>query len=163
MSALRAPLEGGCACGAVRYRISADPATLYACHCLTCQAQSGSAFNLSLRVTRDAFHLMRGEMASVPIPTDSGRAKAGHFCPRCGGRLIHVTEGVPHISVRAGTLDRRAELQPVGHIFVRSAQSWIRFPDDVLVYQGAPADGQAALIERWRQRMAEPPKGGAPS
>ena len=47
------PLEGGCQCGAVRYAISAAPLTLYCCHCTECQAQSSSAFGMSMLVDYD--------------------------------------------------------------------------------------------------------------
>src|SRR5260370_24713374 len=41
-------LEGGCACGAVRYRLTAPPLIVHACHCRDCQKQSGSAFVLNM-------------------------------------------------------------------------------------------------------------------
>ncbi len=37
------PREGGCACGAVRYRLTSDPLFTHCCHCLNCQRQTGSA------------------------------------------------------------------------------------------------------------------------
>ena len=40
MSVLR---EGGCACGAVRYRLASAPLFVHCCHCLNCQRQTGSA------------------------------------------------------------------------------------------------------------------------
>ncbi len=46
------PLQGGCACGAVRYTLKSAPVALFACHCTLCQRQSGSAFGQSLRVRR---------------------------------------------------------------------------------------------------------------
>ena len=149
---LAPPLEGGCACGAVRYRVSMPPVTLYGCHCTSCQAQSGTAFNLSLRVETAGFVITRGEPARIEIATDSGRAKHGLFCPHCGVRLAHITHGAPHLSVRAGTLDSRAKLDPVGHIYVRSALPWMRFREEDLLYDAMPDDGFAALIERWRGR-----------
>lgn len=39
-----APYSGGCLCGALRYRVTAEPLTLYACHCTDCQRRTGTAF-----------------------------------------------------------------------------------------------------------------------
>ena len=40
-----APLDGGCACGAVRYRLRCPTRSfVHCCHCLNCQRQTGSAF-----------------------------------------------------------------------------------------------------------------------
>jgi hypothetical protein len=41
-------LEGGCVCGAVRYRLTAPPLIVHACHCRDCQKQTGSAFVLNM-------------------------------------------------------------------------------------------------------------------
>ena len=49
-----AGLEGGCQCGAIRYRLLRAPLALYACHCLHCQKQSSSAFGMSMWVERNA-------------------------------------------------------------------------------------------------------------
>ena len=40
-------LTGGCACGAVRYRLVSPPMFVHCCHCLDCQRQTGSAFVLN--------------------------------------------------------------------------------------------------------------------
>jgi hypothetical protein len=47
---MAAPYTGGCVCGATCYRLTAEPLTLYACHCTDCQKRSGSAFGLSMWV-----------------------------------------------------------------------------------------------------------------
>ena len=41
------PYTGRCFCEAVKYRITDEPLTFYACHCTDCQKRSGSAFGLS--------------------------------------------------------------------------------------------------------------------
>jgi hypothetical protein len=51
------PLLGGCSCRALRYRITAKPQLLIACHCTDCQTQSGALFALPLRLARDGFEM----------------------------------------------------------------------------------------------------------
>ena len=42
-------LEGGCACGKVRYRLKREPMIVHCCHCTWCQRETGSAFAKSER------------------------------------------------------------------------------------------------------------------
>jgi hypothetical protein len=51
-----ATLQGGCMCGAVRYRISAPPIATGLCHCNRCRPQSGSAFS-TIIINRSTFEL----------------------------------------------------------------------------------------------------------
>ena len=54
------PVEGGCQCGAVRYRLLGAPLTAYLCHCKDCQRLGGSAFSLSMPVAREHIELVSG-------------------------------------------------------------------------------------------------------
>lgn len=146
---MKLPLRGGCQCGEVRYEITKQPLTLYACHCTTCQQQSSSAFGLSMLVERDGFRFLKGAPTAFTIPTDSKSTKLGLFCGKCGTRIANDTEGRPALSVKAGSLDERATLRPVGHIWVKSALDWMIFDENALIYEAAPDDGYYALMERW--------------
>ena len=146
---MKLPLRGGCQCGAVRYEITKRPMTLYACHCTACQQQSASAFGLSMLVPREGFRFLKGGVTAFEIPTKGKQKKVGMFCGQCGTRIAHDTEGKPALSVKAGTLDARASLRPAGHIWTKSAQDWVVFGEDELIYDEAPDDGYFALMERW--------------
>ena len=39
---------GGCLCGDVRFKLTAEPMYVQACHCLDCQRISGSAFIINM-------------------------------------------------------------------------------------------------------------------
>jgi hypothetical protein len=67
--------EGGCACGAVRYRMTARPMFVHCCHCLDCQKQTGSAFVLNGIVETDRIVLLQGEPEAGP-PADRQRPTA---------------------------------------------------------------------------------------
>jgi hypothetical protein len=150
---MRLPLTGGCQCGAVRYEIRAEPLTVYACHCTECQRQSASAFSLSLVVARDAFVIVAGTPKQWRRVIEGTRAIACVFCGECGVRLVHNPERNPQVSiVKPGTLDDTSWLEPVGHVWTRSAQSWLEIPDDGVNYDAQPPD-QSRLIEAWRARQ----------
>ncbi len=132
------PLEGGCQCGAVRYRVTGRPLTFYVCHCTDCQRQSGSAFGESLQV-RAADLDVSGTVAEFQRMATSGRRMRCMFCPGCGTRLWHArAEGSEAVSLKAGTLDAPGGLRPVAHIWTASRQRWVEIPADALHYEGQP-------------------------
>ena len=142
------PLKGGCQCGQLRFRITAEPETLYCCHCTDCQAQSASAFGMSMRVPADGVEI-DGKTGSNTRDPGQETATEGVFCPECGCRVAHLGGGSNSgASVKAGSLDDVSWLQPVGHIWTRSAQKWMQF--EGLIYETQPEDEYAALIEAFQ-------------
>jgi hypothetical protein len=134
----RLPLSGGCQCGAVHYRITGWPVTLYCCHCTECQRQASSAFGMSLRVARDDVDIDWPAMARRVRDVGRPNEVHGHFCANCGVRIVHDRPGEANVTIKAGTLDDTSWLNPVGHIWTASAQPWMRFPDGSLVYETQP-------------------------
>ena len=131
--------EGGCQCGAVRYRITGEATALFACHCSHCQRQSGSAFGLSMRLAADQFELIKGELKGFARPGND-RIITGSFCPDCGTRIHHKLSDQPDvISLKPGTLDDTEWLPQPVHVFTDNAQDWYQFPDDATVHRGTAA------------------------
>jgi hypothetical protein len=131
--------EGGCQCGAIRYRLTAEPKVLAVCHCKECQRQSGSAFGMSLIVSQSGFELLSGSLKSFTRSADSGRQIECRFCGDCGTRICHVptyADGV--LNVKAGTLDDTSWLQPAVQVWTRSKQPWVAMPDDLPAVEGQP-------------------------
>ena len=72
----------------------------------------------------------------------------------CGVRLFHNPERNPRASiVKPGTLDDTTWLKPVGHIWTKSAQSWVPIPKDTVNYEAQPPD-LSRLIEAWQAQQA---------
>src|SRR3546814_10206809 len=102
-----AAAEGGCLCGALRYRIApAAELCVYCCHCRDCQRLSSSAFTVSMVLPTAAFTVVRGVAASILRRAESGREIHGFFCAACGTRLYDRFPVFSEIMVlKAGTLD----------------------------------------------------------
>ncbi|MFQ5564252.1 MAG: GFA family protein [Parvularculaceae bacterium] len=141
MKKVSLPLNGGCHCGALRFEISAAPLTVYCCHCTNCQKITTSAFAISMIIPEAAFVFTKGEAKRIEWAADSGAERYGWFCGECGGRIAHgQTPSNGFLSLRAGTLDNSRWLKPVGHIWTKSAQSWMKFAEDDLICETQPTD-----------------------
>ena len=125
-------LEGGCACGAVRYRLGSAPMFVHCCHCRDCQRQTGSAFVLNALIETDRISLLSSDPAALAVPTDSGRPHEIYRCPACQTALWSDYGGRHALRfVRVGTLDQPAALTPDVHIYTRSKLPWVRLPEGV--------------------------------
>lgn len=121
-------LAGGCRCGAVSYRSFSDlQVVIYACHCLHCQTWSGSSFALHAMLPNDAL-ILEGKTLEYTYE-DQGQVAHHHFCAICHTRVYNTTSAAPGLWIlRAGTLDDRASLSPVAHIWVKHKQPWLSLP-----------------------------------
>lgn len=119
------PFEGGCACGAIRYRCSAPPYRVYHCHCTDCQKATGTAFHTGVMVPREAVVFTKGAPKTWDREADSGNTITEAFCADCGGPLYVCSNGRPtHLSLKAGSLDHPEQLAPTGQIWLSSAMPW---------------------------------------
>jgi hypothetical protein len=124
--------DGGCSCGAIRYRLTSPPMFVHCCHCLDCQRQTGSAFAINALIETDRIAMLAGEPVPISMPTDSGRPHDIYRCPTCEiavwsdyGRRSYLR------FVRVGTLDDPTAIRPDVHIFTRSKVPWVALPADV--------------------------------
>ena len=150
-------MEGGCECGAVRYRLTDVPIATNCCHCRDCQTITGSAFALNAVIETDRVVLTKG----APEVRSLGREGKGDTrawrCGVCETLLWadHPMFGDAIRFVRAGTLDRGEALSPDAHYFVRSKHPWVTVPNDVPAYDTLPGDGAGARLDGERaKRMA---------
>lgn len=127
--------EGGCACGEVRYQLTADPMFIHCCHCRWCQRETGSAFVINALIEADNMVVTQGDPESMVRPSESGKGQPVWYCPTCRTILWSNYAGAgPAIRfVRGGTLDDPSRVTPDIHIFTESKQPWVVFPEDAHV------------------------------
>src|SRR5947207_12915733 len=77
------PLEGGCTCRAVRYRMRTKPLFVHCCHCRWCQRETGSAFVLNAMIEADRVELLQGKPEVIDTPSLSGRGQKISRCSPC--------------------------------------------------------------------------------
>jgi hypothetical protein len=131
------PLEGGCLCGAVRYRVIAPPLDSGYCHCRMCQKSSGAPVQASAEFPVAAFAFTRGEAKAYRSSPGAVR----HFCPDCSSQLTFRPAVDPHyVSVNLPSLDQPEALQPRMHIWCDSQLPWFDIADHLPRYdrEGPP-------------------------
>jgi hypothetical protein len=154
---MEAPLEGGCSCGAIRYRLTSEPLFVHCCHCLNCQRQTGSAFVINVLIETDRVQLLAGVPVAVEVPRDDGSTQTIFRCPTCQVALYSQYTRPQIWFVRAGTLDEPSTVKPDVHIFTRSKVPWVTLPDSVPafeVYYDTNALWPPESLERLRAVMS---------
>lgn len=131
------PIEGGCDCRAVRYRMTTAPLYVHCCHCRWCQRETGSAFVLNALIEADRVEPLRGEPVVVLTPSASGRGQKIARCSACHVALwsSYAGAGDGFRFVRVGTLDSPDRLPPDIHIFTASKQPWVVLPEGALAFE----------------------------
>ena len=151
------PVAGGCACGAVRYKLMAAPPFVYTCHCTDCQHLTTSAFTLSAPVSRKSIQITKGNIKTwLRTTTQSKRPTRQHVCAACGVRIYSSPPQSPdRVTLRLGTLDDTSWLRPAAAIWMQSAQPWVVLPAEMLTYEKQPPDF-SAVAARWKEIMERP-------
>lgn len=158
------PMEGGCCCGYVRYRLEQAPMAVHCCHCTSCQRETGSAFGINVLIEATKVTVLPSAPATVPahpgapntfppagpdppssskpdliraqIPQESGEAQNVTHCPKCFTAVWTEYSVGPAVRfVRQGTLDRAWLVQPDLHLYVRSKRDFVTIEDGTTQFQ----------------------------
>jgi len=131
------PLEGGCTCGSVRYRMTTAPMYVHCCHCRWCQRETGSAFAINAMIEADRGSVRQGKQEVILTPRIIGQGQKIARCPNCRVALWsnYAGAGDKVRFVRVGTLDDPDRLPPDIHIFTASKQPWVVLPQGALAFE----------------------------
>ena len=154
------PLEGGCTCRAIRYRMTSAPLFVHCCHCRWCQRETGASFALNAMIEADRVVVLKGEPEAAATPSNSGKGQKIIRCPSCRIALWSNYAGAGDAVrfVRVGTLDEPDRLPPDIHIFTASKQPWVVLPPGtpaVAEYYDRDQYWPAESLERRRALLAK--------
>jgi len=133
-----AGLQGGCLCGAVRYRLDEVPQGIAYCHCRMCQRASGAPVLVFGTVARAALTIEHGN----PRRHRSSDIGERWFCGECGCQLaMHVDYQADTIDIAVATLDAPEACPPEFHIWHTGRIGWFETADGLPRYADAGPDG----------------------
>ncbi|MGC4096420.1 MAG: GFA family protein [Nitrospira sp.] len=119
------PMLGGCACGAIRYKTTAEPILMLHCHCRDCQRASGGPFSAFVLVPTEAFTLVQGSLRFHASPSEAGGQTHRGFCLECGSPVQVMTDSQPGIvAIRAASLDDPSWFNPQMNVWASDAHPW---------------------------------------
>jgi hypothetical protein len=119
-------LMGGCLCGAVRFRVTAEPLLACYCHCTRCQKNSGGPFMTSATVRIENFAFTKGEPKAYESSPGFGRLS----CGECGSALGFQAKDDPKLmDFSLGCLDDPSAITPDFHQFTSTQVSWCEIAD----------------------------------
>ncbi len=129
---------GGCLCGKVRFRVTADPVGVRACWCRVCQALGGGSATINA-VFPSAAITVEGETTDYQSIADSGERMHRRFCAACGTPIFSEAESRPQVTIiRVGALDDPERYPPTGIIWAASAPAWAHLDPDLPKIDGQP-------------------------
>jgi hypothetical protein len=136
---MRTPaIEGGCFCGAIRYRARAAPIVSMVCHCRSCRRTSGVPAVPWLTFRASEFAFVRGTPAAFASSPPVTRT----FCPTCGTSLTYVHAGRPdEVDVTTASLDDPERFPPTYHAWIGEGIGWLRFGDGLPTFAAARPEG----------------------
>jgi hypothetical protein len=126
-------LEGGCGCGAVRYRLTDAPFIVHNCHCSLCQRQTGTGSAVNAFIEFDRIEHLSGELSEHELATGSGGTKTIVRCAKCGTPLwsFYPRLGRKAAGVRVGTLDDPSAAAPHVAIYAADKPDWAPLPEGI--------------------------------
>lgn len=115
--------QGGCLCGAVRYRVAGPLRRVVACHCSQCRRSSGHFVAATAAAWADV--AVEGPVAWY----ESSPGVRRGFCPTCGANLFWAGPNRARVSILAGSLDLPTGLALAGHIFAAAKGDYYAIAD----------------------------------
>lgn len=131
-------VEGGCACGRVRFRAAGPCVRSGYCHCRSCQKSSGAPVLAFADFAAAGFTWTR----ALPMSWASSARGRRLFCAACGTQVAFFNADEPAMmSINSATLDEPQRCPPRLHIWTRDRIAWFDTDDSLVRHQ---EDGERA-------------------
>lgn len=130
--------EGGCFCGAIRYRIEGEPLQVNHCHCRMCQRLSGAPVVTWATFKEEDVRFLKG----APKWLDSSSQARRGFCADCGTQLLwRPDRQTDETDITAASLDDPNSVRPNDHIWTESQLDWVKIDDHLPRYRRSRSEG----------------------
>jgi len=124
--------EGGCLCGAVRYRATTPPLRGVICHCPVCRKHSGAPALAFVHFAAKDFTWLRVE----PTRYRSSKFAERGFCARCGSTLsMHEEVLAERVQIAVGSLDEPGRVRIDDHVWTKDRIPWFDVADSLPRFQ----------------------------
>ncbi|WP_421937378.1 GFA family protein [Phenylobacterium sp.] len=119
---VKAQWEGGCLCGAVRFRATGQPQWVAWCHCESCRRHSGGPVSVFVAFPEAEVETTHGAVATFRSSPGTVRG----FCATCGSTLTCQGDARPgELHIHVGAFDDAPALAPSFHIYPEERLPWL--------------------------------------
>jgi hypothetical protein len=142
----RAPTQGGCLCGAVRYEVDGPFNTMVHCHCSMCRKHHGAAFATFVGAPLMGFRWHAGERNVVIYQSSEHGYRPS--CRTCGSVTPTLVKEMDLVLLPAGNLQGDLDISPQAHIFVGSKAPWYPITDSLPQHEEYPPEFAMGSVSR---------------
>lgn len=122
------PIQGGCLCGEIRYRVEGTPSSISICHCRSCRRAAGALAVSWLVISRGQFTLLSGK----PVAYGSSAHVLRSFCGKCGTQLAYEHDSAPDtVELTTASLDQPSAMAPTQEIWLSDKLPWAAVNQDL--------------------------------
>lgn len=131
--------DGGCLCGAVRFRAAGEPRFVAHCHCRSCRRQTGSVIASFAGYPTTEVSWTKGR----PLAYASSPGVTRGFCAKCGTPLAYESEKRPgDIDLFLGAFDEPEQLPATLHVWTEERVPWFHADESLPRYPRTPRDSK---------------------
>ena len=126
-----------CFCKQLSITVHGETLGAGVCHCLACQARTGSAFAF-LAAFAEPFEVT-GRAIEYVHTGDAGSKYRFRHCPTCGSTVFHTEEGVSgYVSVAVGCFGDPTFPPPGDSVYDCRRHAWVTLPSECTAYDKDP-------------------------
>jgi len=127
--------EGGCLCGAIRYRAKGAPEGAGYCHCRSCRRHSGAPLTAFVVFAAEQVEWVSGDRARY----ESSPGVYRTFCQDCGSTLTYEAryQNKDIVEFHISSLDDPEAFPPNEHTHYRERISWLHVADELPKFPGS--------------------------
>ena len=129
--------EGGCYCGALRYKVDGKAVFVAQCHCRECQYITSGMPNSFIGVPLASFSYTKGTPRTF-TRSDLAQPVTREFCEICGTAIGTRPPPGALMIVKVGTMDDPSLWQPRAAIHTADLQPFHTIPEGIPTFEKLP-------------------------
>lgn len=122
--------HASCSCGQLKLTAQGEPLRVGLCHCLACQARTGSTYGVQAVFPRASVST-EGNATEFIRVGDEGTQARFFFCPVCGATVWYLPPDNEVIAVPVGVFRDPSFPPPAVSVYEERMHAWVGLPSGI--------------------------------